>query len=145
MLNGEESSEEEELYTDSLTSHTTASDTTTGNLSSPLGPISPRVEDPSAISKTESQFSSNMPYLEESTPCETSTSSHHASTDDSVFVSESNNTKPSPISSPAPPVPRRSARNTREKPPERYGKVYTFDTIDDIGPDFKCPCDYCKH
>ena len=36
MLNGEESSEEEELYTDSLTSHATASDTTVGNLSSPL-------------------------------------------------------------------------------------------------------------
>ena len=34
MLNGEESSEEEELYTDCLTSHTTASDTTIGNLSS---------------------------------------------------------------------------------------------------------------
>ena len=40
MLNGEESNEEEELYTDSLTSHTTASDTTMGNLSSPLGPTS---------------------------------------------------------------------------------------------------------
>ena len=65
MLNGEESSEEEELYTDSLTSHTTASDITIGNLSSPLGPISSRVEDPSAISKTESQFSSNIPYLED--------------------------------------------------------------------------------
>ena len=52
MLHGEESSEEEELYTDSLTSHTTASDTTIGILSSPLGPTSSRVEDPSAISKT---------------------------------------------------------------------------------------------
>ena len=92
MLKGEESSEEEKLYTDSLTSHTTASDTTTGNLSSPLGPISYRVEDPGAISKTESQCSSNMPYLEDSTPSETSTSSNSVSTDDSVFVSESNNT-----------------------------------------------------
>ena len=52
----------------SLTSHTTASDTTIGNLSSPLGPISSRVEDPNTISKTESQFSSNMPHLEDSTP-----------------------------------------------------------------------------
>ena len=108
MLNGEESSEEEELYTDSLTSHTTASDTTIGNLSSPLGPTASRVEDPSAVSKTESQFSSNMPYLEDSIPSETSTSSNHASTDDSVFVSVFNNTTPSPISSPALPVPRRS-------------------------------------
>ena len=95
ILNGEESSEEEELYTDSLTSHTTASDTTIGNLSSPLGPTSSRVEDPSTISKTESQFSPN------STPSETSTSSKHASTEDSVFVSESSNTTPSQISSPA--------------------------------------------
>ena len=46
-----DSSEEKELYTD--TSHTTASDTTTiGNLSSPLGPISSRVEDPSTMSQT---------------------------------------------------------------------------------------------
>ena len=90
MLHDEESSEEE-LYTDSLTSHTTTSDTTIGNLSSPLDPTSFRVKDPSAISKTESQFSSNMPYLEDSTPSGTSTSNNHASTEDSVFVSESNN------------------------------------------------------
>ena len=51
-LHSEDSSEEEELYTDSLTSHTTASDTTIGNLSSLLGPISSRVEDPNTISKT---------------------------------------------------------------------------------------------
>ena len=68
MLNGEESSEEEELYTDSLTSYTTASDTTIGNLSSPLGPTSSRVADPTTISKTESQFRSNMSHLEDSTP-----------------------------------------------------------------------------
>ena len=80
------------------------------------------MEDHSAISKTESQFSSNMPYLEDSTPSETSTSSNHAITDDSVFVSESNNTMYSPISSPAPPVPRRSTRSTRGKTPERHGK-----------------------
>ena len=83
-----------------------------------------------------------MPYLEDSTPSETSPSSNHASTDDSVFVSESDKTTSSPISSPAPPIPRRS---TRGKPPERYGKVYTFDTLVDIGPNFKCPCDYCTY
>ena len=145
MLNGEDSSEEEELYTDSLTSYTTASDTTVGNLTSPLGHTSSRVEDPSAISKTESQFSSNMPYFEDSTPSETSASSSHATTKDSVFVSEPNNTTPSPISSPAPPVPRSSTRSTRGKLPERYGKEYTFDTIVDIGPDLTCPCDYCTY
>ena len=45
MLNGEESSEEEELYTDSLTFHTTASNTAIGNLSTSQGPTSSRVED----------------------------------------------------------------------------------------------------
>ena len=64
----DESSEEEELCTDSLTSNTTASDSTTiGNLSSPLSPVIFRVEEPSAVSQTESQFSSNMPYLKDST------------------------------------------------------------------------------
>ena len=67
-LHSEDSSEEEELYTDFLTSHTTASDSTIGNLSFPLGPISSRVEEPNTISKSESQFSSNVPYLEDSTP-----------------------------------------------------------------------------
>ena len=86
-----------------------------------------------------------MPYLEDSIPSETSTSSKHTSTDDSVFVSEPSNATSSQISSPAPQVPSRSTRSTRGRPPERYGKVYTFDTIVDIGPDFKCPCDYCDY
>ena len=57
-------SSDDEVYTDSLTSHTTASDSTTNNLTSFLEPSLP----PKAISKTESQFSSSMPYLEGSTP-----------------------------------------------------------------------------
>ena len=108
MLYSEESSEEEELYTDSLTSHTTASDNTIGNLSSPLGPMSSRVEDSNVKSKTESQFSSNMTYLEDSTPSEIYPSSNHTSTDDSVFVTESDNTSnntSSPISCPTPHCP----------------------------------------
>ena len=52
-----------EVYTDSLTSHTTASDSTIGNLTSPLGLISSRVEGPKTDSKTESQFSSSKPTL----------------------------------------------------------------------------------
>ena len=84
MLHSEESNEEE-LYTNSLTSQTTASDSTIGNLSSPLGPILSRVEDSNAISKTKSQFNYNMPYLEDSTPSEISPSSNHTSTDDSVL------------------------------------------------------------
>ena len=45
-LLSEDSSEEDEVYTDSLTSHTTASDSTTGNITSSLGPFSTRVEEP---------------------------------------------------------------------------------------------------
>ena len=77
-LLSEDSSEEEEVCTDSLTSHTKASDSTIGNLSSPLDPISSRVEEPNTISKTESQFSSNMPYLEDSTPVVVSSSDSQA-------------------------------------------------------------------
>ena len=96
-LFSEDSSEEDEVYTDSLTSHTTASDSSIGNLTSSLGPISSRVEEPIIDSKTESQFSSNMPYLEDSTPLiddnstpsVINTSDSHASADDSVFVSDS--------------------------------------------------------
>ena len=122
MLDGE-STEEEQLYTDSLTSYTTASHSTTiGNLSSPLGPTSSSVEDPSTVSQTGSQFSSNMPYLEEITPSENTSTSNHTSTEDSVFVSQSNDTTPSQTTFPAPPIPR-STRSTKGKPSERYGQV----------------------
>ena len=68
------------MYTDAIPSHTTATDSTTiGNLSSPLGPITSGVEEPSAVSQTESHFSLNMPYLEETVQ------SDNASTEDSVF------------------------------------------------------------
>ena len=67
-LLSEDSSEEDEVYADSLTSHMTASDSTIGNLTSSLGPISSRVEEPNIVSKTESQCSSSLPYLEDSSP-----------------------------------------------------------------------------
>ena len=140
-----DSSEEEEVYTDSLTSHTTASDSTTGNITSSLGPISSRVEEPNIVCKTESQFSSSMLYLEDSTPLIVSTSDSHVSADNCVFASDSSNTVSSPISSPVAPIPRRSTRSTRGKPPERYGKVYTFDTLVDMGSYFQCPCNYCTY
>ena len=92
ILHGE-GSEEEELYTDSLTSHITPSDSTT-------------------VSQTESQFSSNMPYLEEITPSENTSTRNHTSTEDSVFVSQSNDTTPSQTTSPAPTIPRRSTLST---------------------------------
>ena len=142
-LISEDSSEEDEAYTDFLTSHTTASDSTIGNLTSSLGPISSRVEEPNIVSKTESQFSSSLPYLEDSTPLVVSSGDSHASADDSVFVSDSSNNVSSPISSPVAPIPRRSTRSTRGKTPERYGKVYTFDTLIDMGLYFQCQCNYC--
>ena len=88
-------SSDDEVYTDSLTSHTTASDSTIRNLTSPLGPLLSRVEGPNVDSKTESQFSSSMPYLEDSTPLTPSTDNDTPSAitvsdspDDSVFASD---------------------------------------------------------
>ena len=86
-----------------------------------------------------------MPYLEDSTPLAVSSSDSHASTNDSVFITDSSNNVSSPISCPVTPIPRRSTRSTRGNPPERYGKVYTFDTLVDIDSNFKCPCDYCTY
>ena len=141
------SSDDEKVYTDSLTSHTVASVSTIGNLTSPLGPISSRVEEPKINSKTESQFSSSRPYLEKGTPLidDNSTPSVINTSDshDSVFVSDPSPDISSPISSPFAPIPRRITRSTSGKPLERYGKVYTFDTLVDMGSYFQCPCDYC--
>ena len=135
-------SNDEEIYTDSLTSHTTASDSTIGNLTSSLGPPLSRVEDPKLNCKTESQFSSSMPYLEDSTPLTpiTVSDSH-----DSAFVSDpSPDTSSSVSSTETPmPIPRRSTGSTKGKPPERYGNVCTFDTLVDMVSYFQCPCDYC--
>ena len=136
-------------FIQTLTSHTTASDSTIGNLTSPLGPISSRVEDPKIDSKTESQFSSSMPYLEESTPLidynDTPSAINVSDSHDSVFISDPSPDISSAISSPDTPIPipQRSTRSIKGKPPERYGKVYTFDTLVDMGSYFQCPCDYC--
>ena len=99
-----ESSEEEELYTDSQTSHTTTSDVeSVGNLSSPLTPTTSRVEESSAVSQTESQFSSNMPCLEDSTHSDSSGISSGTSPEDSVLTSHSNDAQlESQITSPTP-------------------------------------------
>ena len=60
------------MYTDSLTSHTTASGSTTADL---LTFTTSAVDDISNIppSVTESQFSTVMPYLEESTQSDQTT------------------------------------------------------------------------
>ena len=139
-------SSDDEDYTDSLTSHTTASDSTIGNLISPLGTISSRVKEHKIYSKTESQFSSSMPYLEESTPLtddnNTPPAINVSDSHDSVFVSDPSPDISSSISSPDIPIPI-PQRCTKGQPPERYGKVYTFDTLVDMGSYFQCPCDYC--
>ena len=149
-------SSDDEVYTDSLTSHTTASDSTIGNLTSLLGPLLSRVEGPKADSKTESQFSSSMPCFEDSTPVTPSTPLTTNDTpaaitvsdrpDDSVFASDPSPATSSYVSSPETPVPipRRSTRSTKGKSPERYRNIYTFDTLVDMGSHFQCPCDYCQ-
>ena len=87
-------SSDEEIYTDSLTSHTTASDSTIGNLTPPLGLLLSRVEGPKVDSKTESHFSSSMPCLEGSTPLtplvdnESPTPITLSDSPDSVFASD---------------------------------------------------------
>ena len=145
-------SSDDEVYTDSLTSNTTASDSTTNNLTSLLEPSLL----PKSISKGESQFSSSMPYLEGNTPTTPSTpsvdsvkpSSTTASDkpDDSVFASDPNSETQHEASPPElpMPIPRRSTRSTKGKPPERYGNIYAFDTIVDMGSYYICPCDYCQ-
>ena len=61
-MSRDEDSSEEEMYTDSLTSHTTASGSTTADL---LTSTASTVEDVSKPpSLTESLFSPDMPYLE---------------------------------------------------------------------------------
>ena len=81
-------SSDDEVYTDSLTSHTTASDATIGNLTSPLGPLFSRVEGLKADSKTKSQFSSSMPYLEDSTPVTPSIHLTNNDTPSAIIVSD---------------------------------------------------------
>ena len=65
-MSGDKSSSEEEVYTDSLTSHTTASGSTSAHI---LTSTTSAVEDnsniqPLNLSPTECQFSSNIPFLE---------------------------------------------------------------------------------
>ena len=150
-------SSDDEVYTDSLTSHPTASDSTIENLTSSLEPSLSRVEAPKVISKTESQFSSSMPYLEDSTPIIPSIPSTNGDSpsaitvsdwpDDSVSASDPSSETSYLVSSPETPapIPRRSTRHTTKgKPPERYGNIYTFDTIVDMGSHYQCPCNYCQ-
>ena len=133
---GEEDSngEEEITYnTGSLTSHTTASSSTSADmLSAEASNRTPRKSD----SITESQFSSVMPYTEDtgqtsdSVFIETSTDPHvsqHISQTPSQnnTSNASSSVESTPIQTPA---PRRSARSTKGAPPVCYGKVITHCT-----------------
>ena len=117
-------SSDDEVYTDSFTSYTTASDSTIENLTSSLEPSLSRVEASKIISKTESQFSFSMPYLEDSTPITPSMPSTNGDSpsaitvsdrsDDGVFTSDPSSETSYSVSSPETPVPipRRSIRST---------------------------------
>ena len=108
------------MYTDSLTSNTTASGSTTADI---LTSVASAVEDISNLkspSVTESQFSPDIPYLQGSTQPDL--------TQDSMFTQQPSDsiTQDTPTPSPAgPPAPRRSARSTKGAPPVCFGKVYT--------------------
>ena len=123
-MSGDEDSSEEEVYTDSLTSHTTASDSTTPDI---LTSTASALEDNSNLkppSLTESQFIPDMSYLEGSTQPDL--------TQDSMFTQQPSDstTQGTPISSPPEcPTPRRSARSTKGAPPVCFGKVHTYSTI----------------
>ena len=126
-ISEDEDSDGEEMYTDSLTSHTTASNSSSADL---LTSTASTVEASSSIptSVSESQFSTVMPYLKE-----TSQSDHAP---DSVFTETSTehssqqvNDSPIPSSPPESPAPRRHARSTWGAPPVHLGKVFTHSTI----------------
>ena len=82
-----------------------------------------------------------MPYLEDSTPLtplvdnESPTPITVSDSHDSVFASDPSPDTSSSVSSPHTPmpIPRRGTRSTKGKPPERYGNVYTFDTLVNMG------------
>ena len=126
-MSGNENSGEEEVYTDSLTFHTTGSDSTPADL---LTSTASALEDISNIPPgvTEIQFSTVMTYLEESTQPD--------QTYDSVFTDQSSQ-PPSdfvthdtlPTSPPEPPAPSRIARSTKRALPVKFGKVYPYSTI----------------
>ena len=94
-----------------------------------------------------------MPYLEDSTPVTPLTNNDTPSAitvsdmpDDSVFASDPSPETSSSVSSPETLCPSQEGalEVLKGKPPERYGNIYTFDTIVDMGSHFQCPCDYCQ-
>ena len=122
----EEDSNEENAY-DSLTSHTTVSSSTSADIQS----AETSTNIPHSI--TESQFSTVMPYQEDSGQTsnevftETSSMEPHTSQQisQSLNTSETSNVNDTP---PPSPNPRRSTRSTRGAPPVHFGRVITHST-----------------
>ena len=122
-------SNEENAY-DSLSSHTTASSSTSAD--SQLTETKSPVPD----SMTESQFSSVMPYQEDTghtstevftetldtQPHSSQQHSNSLNTSETTHVPEVNETPP------LSPVPRRSTRSTSGAPPIHFGRVITHGT-----------------
>ena len=122
----EEDSNEENAY-DSLTSHTTVSSSTSADIQS----AETSTNIPHSI--TESQFSTVMPYQEDSGQTssevftEPSSIEPHTSQQisQSLNTSETSNVNDTP---PPSPIPRRSTRSTRGAPSVCFGRVITHST-----------------
>ena len=125
-ISGEEDSNGENVF-DSLTSHTTASSSTSADI------MSAEASSNIPHSITESPFSAVMPYKEDSGQTsstvfsETSitdphTSQHFSQSLDTSEASSFNGTPPQS------PVPRRSTRSTKRAPPVHFGRVITHST-----------------
>ena len=114
----EDSSIEENAY-DSLTSHTTASRSTSADI------MSTEASNNTPNSITESQFSAGQTSNE--VFAETSIVDPHTSQQTSQYLdtSEASNVNGIPSQSP---VPRRSTRSTRGAPPVHFGRVITHGT-----------------
>ena len=115
---------------DSLTSHTTVSSSTSADFQST------EANSPIPDSITESQFSTVMPYHEDSdqtstevfteiSDTETHTNQQIAKSLDTSNISETSKVNDTPPSSP---IPRRSTRSTRGAPPVCFGRVITHCT-----------------
>ena len=115
---------------DSLTSHTTVSSSTSADFKST------EANSPIFDSITESQFSTVMPYQEDSGQTSTdvfteiSKSEPHISQQTAKFpdISDISETSKAHETPPPSPIPRRSTRSTRGAPPVHYGRVITHCT-----------------
>ena len=122
-------SNEENAY-DSLSSHTTASSSTSADFQSTE--TNPPIPD----SITESQFSTVMPYQEDSGQTSTEVFTEASDTEPhtsqqlskSSDISETSKVSKANETPPPSPVPRRSTRSTRGAPPVCFGRVITNGT-----------------